>query len=65
MPDWDDVVEIAQRFPGVETAQSYGTPALKVKGKFMCRLRTNPDALVIRGRARRGRLANPGAEALG
>lgn len=48
MPDWDDVVEIAQRFPGVETAQSYGTPALKVKGKFMCRLRTNPDALVLR-----------------
>src|SRR5436309_3249921 len=24
------------------------TPSLKVRGKFMCRLRTNPDALVMR-----------------
>jgi hypothetical protein len=27
---------------------AYGTPALKVKGKFMCRLRADPDALVVR-----------------
>ena len=27
---------------------SYGTPSLKVRDKFMCRLRTNPDALVVR-----------------
>jgi hypothetical protein len=48
MPSWDDVVVIGQRFPGVEVGTSWGTPGLKVRGKFMCRLRTNPDALVVR-----------------
>jgi hypothetical protein len=48
MPTWDDVVAVGQRFPGVELGTSYGTPALKVRGKGMCRLRTDPDALVIR-----------------
>jgi hypothetical protein len=48
MPSWSDVVAIGQRFPGVEESTSYGTPALKVRGKFMCRLRSNPDALVVR-----------------
>ena len=48
MPSWDDVVAIGLRLPGVEVATSYGTPALKVKGKGMCRLRTDPDALVVR-----------------
>lgn len=45
---WDDVVEIAARLPEVELGTSYGTPSLKVRGKFMCRLRINPDALVLR-----------------
>src|SRR5688500_2744114 len=36
------------RFPGVETGTSYGAPALRVRGKGMCRLRTDPDALVVR-----------------
>jgi hypothetical protein len=48
MPTWDDVVAIGAELPGVETASSYGTPALRVRGKFICRLRTNPDALVLR-----------------
>ena len=48
MADWDTVVEIGLRFPGVEVATSYGTPALRVRGKGMCRLRTDPDALVVR-----------------
>jgi hypothetical protein len=48
MPSWDDVVTIGLGFPGVEAGTSYGAPALKVKGKFMCRLRTGPDALVMR-----------------
>jgi hypothetical protein len=48
MMTWEDVVEIAQRFPGVEVGTSWGTPGLKVRGKFMCRLRTDPDALVLR-----------------
>ncbi len=48
MPTWADVVKIGRRFPGVEEGTSYGTPALKVRGKGMCRLRTDPDALVVR-----------------
>jgi hypothetical protein len=45
---WDDVAEIGTRFTGVEVTTSYGTPALKVKGKLLCRMRTDPDALVLR-----------------
>jgi hypothetical protein len=48
MPSWEDVVEIGTRLPGVEVGTSFGTPALRVRGKGMCRLRTNPDALVLR-----------------
>lgn len=48
MPSWEDVVSLGAKLPGVEVGRSFGTPALKVKGKFMCRLRTDPDALVIR-----------------
>jgi hypothetical protein len=48
MPTWDDVLAIAARLPGAEAGQSYGTPSLKVRGKFLCRLRTKPDALVVR-----------------
>ena len=48
MPDWADVSAIGARFPGIEEGTSWGTPALKVRGKFICRLRTNPDALVVR-----------------
>jgi hypothetical protein len=48
MPSWDDVVAIGTRLPGVEVATSYGAPALRVRGKGMCRLRTEPDALALR-----------------
>jgi hypothetical protein len=48
MPSWDDVVAIARRFPAVEEGTAFGTPALRVRGKFMCRLRSDPDALVVR-----------------
>jgi hypothetical protein len=48
MPTWEDVVEIGTRLPGVEVGTSFGTPALRVRKKGMCRLRTNPDALVLR-----------------
>jgi hypothetical protein len=48
MAGWADVAAIGARFPGVEEGTSYGTPSLKVRGKFLCRLRTNPDALVMR-----------------
>jgi len=48
VPTWEDVVEIGTRLPGVELGTSFRTPALRVRGKGMCRLRTNPDALVLR-----------------
>lgn len=49
MPTWDDVIELGTRFPGVEVGTSYGTPALRLKDKGgLCRLRTDPDALVLR-----------------
>ena len=48
MPGWDDVIAAGERLPGVEVTTSYGTPALKVRDKLVCRLRTNPDALVVR-----------------
>jgi hypothetical protein len=48
VPTWDDVLATAADLPGVEVGTSYGTPSLKVRGKFMCRLRSNPDALVMR-----------------
>jgi hypothetical protein len=48
MPSWEDVVEIGTRLPGVEVGTSFRTPALRVRGKGMCRLRSNPDALVLR-----------------
>jgi hypothetical protein len=48
MLSWDDVVTLGARLPGVEVSTSYGTPALKVRGALMCRMRTDPDALVVR-----------------
>lgn len=48
MLSWKDVLAIGSRFPGVEESTSYGTQALKVRGRLMCRMRTDPDALVVR-----------------
>jgi hypothetical protein len=42
-PGWDVACEIARRLPGVEVETSYGTPALKVKGRFLARLRTEAE----------------------
>ena len=47
--EYTRVCEIARKLPGVEESSSYGTPALKVKGRFMCRLRSEAEgALAIR-----------------
>jgi hypothetical protein len=45
---WRDVVELAHELPEIEESTSYGRPALKVRGKFVAALRTNPDAVVLR-----------------
>jgi len=39
---------IAQDLPGVEDGTSYGTPALKVRGKLLARLHQSIDCLVLR-----------------
>ena len=48
MPTWDDVLAIGARFPEVEPSTWFGTPSLKVRGKSLCRMRSDPDALVLR-----------------
>lgn len=40
---WEEVVALATALPEVEKSTSYGTPALKVAGKLMGRLRTDSD----------------------
>lgn len=40
---WGRVVKIALELPAVAEGASYGTPALKVAGKFMARLRTEAE----------------------
>jgi hypothetical protein len=45
---YDTVRRIALAFPHVQEGTSYGTPALKVKGKLFVRLREDPDSLVVR-----------------
>ncbi len=46
---WEEVVAIGLALPGVEVATSYGTPSLKVRGKFLTRLRSEDDSLVLTG----------------
>jgi len=48
VPSWEDVAAIGERLPGVEVGTWYGTPGLKLGSRGFCRLRTNPDALVVR-----------------
>jgi len=46
--DYQTVRRIGLTFPNVMEGTSYGTPALKVKGKLFVRLREDPDSLVIK-----------------
>jgi hypothetical protein len=42
------VRRIALALPGVEDAISYGTPSLKVRGRFMARIKEDGETLVLR-----------------
>lgn len=42
------VQEIAKELPGVEDSTSYGTPALKVNGALMARLKEDGETLVLK-----------------
>lgn len=48
MPTFADVHALAAKLPGVELGTSYGTPALKVKGKLFARLHDDGETLVLR-----------------
>jgi hypothetical protein len=45
---WDDVVRLGLELPEVEVGSAYGTPALRVRGAFMGRLREDGETLAIR-----------------
>jgi hypothetical protein len=45
---WDDVVRLALELPEVAVGTAYGTPALRVRGSFMCRIRDDGETLAIR-----------------
>lgn len=47
--NWDEVVTLAKGLPGTETSTSYGTPALKVRGKLLTRFRPEDESLVLIG----------------
>lgn len=46
---FDDVRAIALQWPEVVAGSSYGTPALKVRGKLLTRLKEDGESLVIQG----------------
>jgi hypothetical protein len=43
-----DVVTLCASFPGIEVGTSYGTPAIKVKGKLLVRLKEDGENIVLR-----------------
>ena len=45
---FDVAREIGLALPGAEESTSYGTPALKVKGKLFARLKEDGESLVVR-----------------
>ena len=45
---YDDVKALALKLPGVEEGTSYGTAALKVKGKLFVRLKEDGETIVLR-----------------
>jgi hypothetical protein len=45
---WDEVREVALKWPGMADSRSYGTASLKVKGKFVARLREDGETVALR-----------------
>lgn len=46
---FDDVRIVALKWPEVTDGTSYGTPALKVRGKLLTRLKEDGESLVVLG----------------
>jgi hypothetical protein len=45
---WETVRDFALALPDAEESTSYGTPAVKVRGKLFVRLREEGDSIVVR-----------------
>lgn len=45
---WEALRDIALELPGSELSTSYGTPAVKVRGELVARLREDDDTVVLR-----------------
>lgn len=45
---WEAIVKWCRQWPGVEVSTSYGTAALKVRGKLFIRLKEEGDVIVVR-----------------
>jgi hypothetical protein len=45
---YSTVCKLALALPGVEEGMSWGTPGLKVKGRFLARLKEDGESLVLR-----------------
>src|ERR1700712_2467489 len=45
---FDDVLVMCANLPGVEAGASYGTRAIKVKGKLMVRLKEDDETIVLK-----------------
>jgi len=45
---FDDVRELASELPAVEAGLCHGTPALRVKGKFLLRLKEDGETVAIK-----------------
>jgi len=48
MVTYEQIRRIALQLPGVEEGTSYGTAALRVKGKFLARLKEDGQSVVFR-----------------
>ena len=47
MATWEDIVNTAHAFPGVEESLSYGEPSLKVGKKLLTRYRPQDNSIVL------------------
>lgn len=47
MVTWDEVLALGAALPEVVESTSYGTPALKVRGKLMVRLRSEAEGHLV------------------
>ena len=48
MVTYDQIRKLALQLPGVEEGTSYATAALRVKGKFLARLKEDGESVVFR-----------------